>query len=186
MNEFFSIGYGFYFVLLALSSLVIYFRAPLSKFRAFMFTICFTYFLHYLIFIFLPAESPRFFMPGLGETLKGYWASDWVQKTMENNAFPGGSFPSSHIATSVICFMAFSYMGKWRFPVYFLVLSLFAGTIYGRYHYFIDVVVGFGVGFCCYFLGPWLEKKWPLFVTENGIVFSAGGKGMFHEEKPIR
>jgi membrane-associated phospholipid phosphatase len=41
-------------------------------------------------------------------------------------------------------------------------LALFAGTIYGRYHYFVDVVAGTLVGVSLYFLGPWLEKKWPL------------------------
>src|SRR5277367_5905625 len=68
LNEFFAIGYSFYFVLMPLSALVLYFRAPLSKFRTFMFSLSFTYYLHYLLFIFLPAESPRFFMPGLRES----------------------------------------------------------------------------------------------------------------------
>jgi membrane-associated phospholipid phosphatase len=169
LNEFFSIGYSFYFFLLPMSALVLYFRAPLSRFRTFMFSLSFTYYLHYILFIFLPAESPRFFMPGLGESLKGYWVADWLQAAVEKNAFAGGSFPSSHIAASIICFMAYRYLGKWRYPVLFLTLALFAGTIYGRYHYFIDVVAGFGVGFCCYFLAPWLEKKWPLVFDEEGI-----------------
>jgi membrane-associated phospholipid phosphatase len=171
LNEFFSIGYSFYFILLPLSALVLYFRAPSSKFRAFMFSLSFTYYLHYLIFIFLPAESPRFFMPGLRESLKGYWVSDWLQAAVEENAFPGGSFPSSHIAASVICFMAYPYLGKWRFLVFFLTLAMLMGTIYGRYHYFVDVVAGLGVGFCCYFFAPWLEKNWPLVFTEKGTTY---------------
>ena len=144
MNEIFSMGYSFYFILLPLSSIVIYLKAPRSVFRAFMFTLCFTYFLHYFLFILLPAESPRFYMPGLRESLKGYWISDWLQMTMENNAFPGGSFPSSHIAASIICCMAFPYLKKWRFFVFLMILSLFFGTIYGRYHYFVDVLAGLG------------------------------------------
>jgi membrane-associated phospholipid phosphatase len=152
-----------------LSALVLYFRAPISRFRTFMFSLSFTYYLHYLVFIFLPAESPRFFMPGLRESLKGYWVSDWLQSAVENNAFPGGSFPSSHIAASVICFMVYPYLGKWRFPVFFLTLTMFAGTIYGRYHYFVDVAAGLGVGLCCYYLAPWLERKWPLILDEEGL-----------------
>lgn len=169
LNEFFSIGYSFYFILLPLSALVLYFRAPLFRFRNFMFALCFTYFLHYILFIFLPAESPRFYMPGLRESLQGYWVSDWLQSAVEQNAFPGGSFPSSHIAASVICLMAFPYFGKWRFCILFLTLMLFAGTIYGRYHYFVDVVAGLGVGLCCYFVAPWLEKKWPFIFDEEGF-----------------
>ncbi len=179
LNEFFSIGYSFYFLLMPLAALVLYIRAPLSKFRAFMFTLSFTYYLHYLLFVFLPAESPRFYMPGLQESLQGYWVSDWLQAAVQKNAFPGGSFPSSHIAASVICFMAYPYFGKWRFLVLFLTAALFAGTIYGRYHYFVDVAAGLGVGLSCYFLGPWLERHWPVTVHEDGIVF-----GLRHRPDP--
>ena len=162
LNEFFSIGYSFYFILMPLSALMIYFKAPPAKFRAFMFSLSFTYYFCYLLFIFLPAESPRFYMPGLREGLKGYWISDWLQAAVEKNAFPGGSFPSSHIAASIICIMAYPYLGRFKNVVLFLTLALFAGTIYGRYHYFADVVAGSIVGTGIYFLGPWLERNWPL------------------------
>jgi membrane-associated phospholipid phosphatase len=162
LNEFFSIGYSFYFFLMPLSALVIYFRAPSSKFRAFMFSLSFTYYFCYLLFIFLPAESPRFYVPGLRDALKGYWVSDWLQSAVEHNAFPGGSFPSSHIAATIICIMAYPYLGRWKNLVLFLTVALFAGTIYGRYHYFVDVVAGSIVGTSIYFLGPWLERNWPL------------------------
>ena len=174
LNEFFSVGYAFYFFLLPISAFALYFRAPLSKFRRFMFSVSFTYYLHYLLFIFLPAESPRFYMPGLRESLRGYWVSEWLQSAVEKNAFPGGSFPSSHIAAAVICFMAFSYFGKWRYAVLFMTLAMFAGTIYGRYHYFIDVVAGLGVGLVCYYLAPWIERKWPFVVTEAGFSLNSG------------
>jgi len=170
LNEFFSVGYAFYFVLLFVSALSLYFRAPLSKFRTFLFSLCFTYYLHYLLFVFLPASSPRFYMPGLRESLKGYWVSDWLQSAVENNAFPGGSFPSSHIAAAVICFRAFPFLGKWRFPALFLMAVMLVGTIYGRYHYFVDVVAGLGVGLCCYFLAPLIEKHWPFVFDEEGII----------------
>ena len=176
LNEFFSIGYAFYFLLLPLSALILYFRAPLARFRTFMFALTFTYFLHYILFIFLPAESPRFYMPGLREALQGYWVSGWLASAVEGNAFPGGSFPSSHIAASVVCLMAYPYFGKWRFCVLFLITALFAGTIYGRYHYFVDVIAGLGVGLCCYFVAPWLERKWPFIPDTEGFARDRTGE----------
>jgi len=170
LNEFFSIGYSFYFFLMPIAALTLYFQAPLAKFRTFIFSVSFTYYLHYLLFILLPAESPRFFMPGLRPSLQGYWVADLLQSAVENNAFAGGSFPSSHIAAAIICFMAFPYLGKAKLPVFLLTLAMFAGTIYGRYHYFVDVLAGFAVGSCCYFLAPWLEKKWPFVFDEEGMV----------------
>ena len=170
LNEFFSIGYSFYFFLMPIAALTLYFRAPLAKFRTYIFSVSFTYYLHYILFILLPAASPRFFMPGLRQSLEGYWVADLLQSAVEKNAFAGGSFPSSHIAAAIICFMAYPYLGKARFPVLFLTAAMFAGTIYGRYHYFVDVLAGFAVGFCCYFLAPWLEKKWPFVFDEEGMV----------------
>jgi membrane-associated phospholipid phosphatase len=167
LNEFFSVGYSFYFILMPLSALVIYFKAPLEKFRAFMFSLSLTYYLCYLLFIFLPAESPRFYMPGLRNALQGYWVADWLQAAVEKNAFPGGSFPSSHIAASIICIMAYPYLGRFKNLVLFLTIALFAGTIYGRYHYFVDVAAGAVVGTAIYFGGPWLEKRWPATLVEK-------------------
>ncbi|HET9868886.1 MAG TPA: phosphatase PAP2 family protein [bacterium] len=162
LNELFSLGYGFYLVLIPLAALTLYVRAKPEVFRTFLFTISFTYYLCYLMFIFLPAESPRFYIPGLRESLQGYWASRWVHWAVEGNAFPGGSFPSSHIAASVICLRCFPYLGRWRYLAGFFTLLLFLGTIYGRYHYFIDVTAGLVVGLVCDRLAPWLEKRWPL------------------------
>lgn len=170
LNEFFSIGYSFYFILMPLSALVLYFRAPFSQFRSFMFSLSLTYYFCYVLFIFLPAESPRFYVPGLREALKGYWVSDWLQAAVEHNAYPGGSFPSSHIAASVICIMAYPYFGRWRKGVVFLTVALFAGTIYGRYHYFVDVVAGALVGMTIYFIGPWLDGKWPMIGNGKEVV----------------
>ena len=167
LNEFFNISYSFYFLLLPLSAFVIFLKAPYPKYRTFMFSLTFTYYLNYLTFVFLPAESPRFYMPGLQESLKGYWVSDWLQNAVEENAFAGGSFPSSHISAAFICFMAFPFLGRWRFPVAIMMFFMFIGTIYARYHYFVDVLAGLALGFLCYFLAPWLEKRWP-FVWNKG------------------
>jgi membrane-associated phospholipid phosphatase len=162
LNELFSLGYGFYLVLIPLAALTLYFKAGLSDFRTFLFSISLTYYLCYLLFIFLPAESPRFYIPDLRQSLQGYYVSDWVHRVVEGNAFPGGSFPSSHIAASIICLRCFPYLGRWRYLTGFFTLLLFLGTIYGRYHYFIDVTAGLVVGLVCYVVAPWLEKHWPL------------------------
>jgi membrane-associated phospholipid phosphatase len=167
LNEFFSFGYSFYFILIPLAAVVIYVKGTASEMRVFVFTITLTYFLHYFLFMFFPAESPRFFMPGLRESLRGYWVSDWLRGVVEKNAFAGGSFPSSHVAASVVCLAGLRHFGKWKPVVLFLTLAMFLGTIYGRYHYFIDVMAGLGVGLSCVYLGPWLERNWPWICHEG-------------------
>jgi membrane-associated phospholipid phosphatase len=161
LNEFFNISYSFYFILIPMSAALFFLNAPYPRYRTFMFSVTFTYYLNYLTFIFLPADSPRFFMPGLQESLQGFWVSDWLQGVVANNAFVGGSFPSSHISVAVICFAAFPFLKRWRIPVIFMIFFMFVGTIYARYHYFVDVLGGLALGFLCYFLAPWLEKRRP-------------------------
>jgi membrane-associated phospholipid phosphatase len=89
---------------------------------------------------------------------------------VEGNAYPGGSFPSSHIAAAVVALACLPYLGRWAWPVLFLTLLMALGTLYGRYHYFVDVLAGLAVGLACLYLGPWLERKWPLVFDEEGIV----------------
>jgi len=170
LTEFFNLGYAFYFFLLPLAAAAFYFKAPLARFRAFLFTLTLTFFLHYLFFIILPAESPRFFVPGLREPLEGLWISEGLKGAVEANAYPGGSFPSSHVAAAVVCLTALPLLGRWRVPVLALAFLMLLGTLYGRYHYFVDVLAGLAVGLTCSFLGPWLERKWPLVFDEEGVV----------------
>ncbi len=179
LNELFNAAYGFYFLLIPLCAIVLFQKGTTRELRTFVFSIAFTFYLHYLLFMFLPAESPRFFLPGLREALRGYWVSDLLQSVVEKNAFPGGSFPSSHIAASVVCLGTLRHFEKWRVLVLFLTLGMFAGTIYGRYHYFVDVLAGLGVGLACSFLAPWLERKWPwVYYAEGNVRHDRAGEAL--------
>ncbi len=158
VTEFFHIGYSFFYFLMPLAAITLYFRGTVKKHRTFMFTLLLTYFTHYLLFILLPAHSPRLYDPALMEPLPGYLWSDWLKMALRDVAYPGGSFPSSHVAASVICFMAWKAFGKCQFPVLFMTLVMFAGTVYGRYHYVTDILTGLAVGLLLYWLGPRIER----------------------------
>lgn len=161
LTEFFHLGYSFFYFLMPIAALALWFRAPRARHASFMFSLTFTYFLHYLLFILLPAHSPRLYEPALAEPLPGLAWSRVLKGTLEEVAYPGGSFPSSHVAASVICFMAWPYLGRWRYAVLFMTLVMFAGTVYGRYHYVIDILVGLAAGLALYRLAPWIEANWP-------------------------
>jgi len=123
LNEYFHIGYGFYFLLMPIGGFALWFRSSREHFRTYMFALALTYYAHYLLFILLPAHSPRFFFPGLREPLPGYYFSSFLRVIVEGNAYPGGSFPSSHVAAVVQVLMAYKALGKWRIPVLWVALT---------------------------------------------------------------
>jgi membrane-associated phospholipid phosphatase len=79
----------------------------------------------------------------------------------------GGAFPSAHVAGSVVALIsAWRFarpVGRWLSPV---VLSVCAATVYGRYHYAMDVfggvlaaVIGCWIGSrLCSTIGPATER----------------------------
>jgi hypothetical protein len=177
LNEFFHVGYGFYFFLMPIGGVALWLYASRERFRTYMFALCLTYYAHYLLFILLPAHSPRFFLAseGLREPLPGYLVSDFVRLLVEGNAYPGGSFPSSHVAAAVQVFMAYQVLGRLRLPIVAVTLTLFAGTVWGRYHYVSDLAAGFLAG--CFFL--WVSPRVELWVR-GWIARLDPGRGRGH------
>jgi len=158
VNELFHVGYGSYFLLMPIGGFALWYRAPREKFRTYMFTLGLTYYTSYLLFILLPAHSPRFFLEGLRDTLPGYAWSNLLKLTMDGNAYPGGSFPSSHVAAAFIVFGTSPYLGRWKIPLFLMTLVLFAGTVWGRYHYVSDLAVGLLLGAYYLKVAPSVER----------------------------
>jgi membrane-associated phospholipid phosphatase len=74
---------------------------------------------------------------------------------------PGGTIPSPHCAVAtVMWFMSWKYT-RWGFfllaPV---ILSLYVSTVYGRFHYLSDSVIGIAAAVPVLLAAPALEKAW--------------------------
>jgi len=74
---------------------------------------------------------------------------------------PGGSVPSPHCAVAtVMWFMSLKYTRRgflWLAPI---MLSLYVSTVYGRFHYLTDMVVGIAAGVAVILISPVLERAW--------------------------
>jgi membrane-associated phospholipid phosphatase len=139
-----------------------------------MFALCLTYYAHYLMFILLPAHSPRYFIPGLREALPGYLWSAILKILVEGNAYPGASFPSSHVAAACIVFMAYPRLGRFKTPVLILTLLLFAGTVWGRYHYISDLAAGLAMGWFFLKISPRVEAVFQGWANTLGAATRPG------------
>jgi len=74
---------------------------------------------------------------------------------------PGGTIPSPHCAVAtVMWFMSLKYT-RWGFwllaPV---ILSLYVSTVYGRFHYLSDSVIGIAVAVPVLLAAPAIERAW--------------------------
>lgn len=95
-------------------------------------------------FLLFPVASPLFHMPDAYEhALTGglfTWCGEWIR---HNVHFPGGSMPSMHCANATVMLaMLFRYKRKLYYVALPTILTLYVSTVYGRYHYSWDGIVG--------------------------------------------
>lgn len=73
---------------------------------------------------------------------------------------PGGSIPSPHCAlASVMWFMSFKYARRIFFLLIPIMLSLYVSTVYGRFHYVSDMVIGIAVAALIILVAPSIERR---------------------------
>jgi len=116
----------------------------------------------YLVFILFPVKGPMRAIPELHTMpLEGFvftWISDLIR---QNVHFPGGCLPSPHCAISTVILLT-----AWRHhrPTFWvllpIVLSIYVSTVYGRFHYVSDGIVGIPLGLFAVWAGPKLNSWW--------------------------
>ena len=167
-SELMHLGYVSYFPLISLVTLF-YFLWRYDEFERATFIILTSFFIYYLIFIFLPVAGPQFYylaagmeniasgvFPDVGHyfanhqemvTLPGYQDGLFYHLVEEAHAAgerPTAAFPSSHVGiTTILMFLAWRTRNKLLFwgMMPFYVLMCFA-TVYILAHYAIDVIAG--------------------------------------------
>lgn len=74
---------------------------------------------------------------------------------------PGGTIPSPHCAVAtVMWFMSLKYT-KWGFYILTpVILSLYVSTVYGRFHYISDMIIGILVAIPILLFAPALAQVW--------------------------
>ncbi len=130
----------------------------LAKTQQMLFTLLFTMFICYWIFILFPVVGPtrehsllyshNRGMVGLINLIYQYADTD------------GGAMPSSHVAaTLVVTLFCFKYLRniRWIMLADFILLSISA--VYCSFHYAVDVLAGLFMGLSTYFAGNYLFAR---------------------------
>ncbi len=157
VTELLSAAYESYYLIIPALAVALFISRKDEEIRRFVTATCVTFFLSYLIFIFVPMVGPRYFFDGMYQTeLTGPVFRKLSMFIMDTAAFRGRAMPSSHVAEAVVVlFFAIRAFGRkaWWFAP--LVLGLAMGTVYGRFHYVSDVFIGLIMGITI----PWLTLK---------------------------
>lgn len=184
-SELMDLGYASYYPMIALV-LMVYFFACYKEFTRAAYIVIGSFFLYYVIFIFVPVVGPTFYYNAVGvdEIAKGVFPDlglyfnnhqdclpspgdvngvfyHLVESAKEAGERPTAAFPSSHVGCStVLMLLAWHIKKRWLLclllPLY--VLLCFA-TVYIQAHYAIDAIAGLITGVLIYFLLFFTSKK---------------------------
>lgn len=109
-----------------------------------VFVVLCSFYLYYLLFIFLPVMGPQFYLRGsLADVPEGYFFSHLMRYIQGYGENPTGAFPSSHVGGAMVVLMLLFSRAR---RVFYYMLPLFVvlvlSTVYIKAHYLIDVFGG--------------------------------------------
>ena len=184
-SEPFNMGYFAYYPLIAIVA-IYYFVFKFEWFEKASFVIVTSFFLYYLIYIFVPVAGPQFYFPAIGMdnveacnflSIGDYFNHnaillpgpnfeqglffDLVEASQEVGERPTAAFPSSHVGIStILMIMAWRVNKKLCYGLTPFYVLLCCATVYIQAHYLIDVFAGWISAIAIYILSTWMYKRW--------------------------
>ncbi len=143
-TEILQLAYTSYLVLTLGLAAYFWRRGERTPFQILVVSTCVAYYLGYLIFVFFPIESPYHTLKSLQavEPTVGPFSAliNWIERY---GRVHGGAFPSAHVSGSVVVLIcAWRHARQVGYLLLPLVIAICIATVYGRYHYVVDVVAG--------------------------------------------
>lgn len=184
-SELMHLGYSSYFPLIALITLFYFFRRY-AEFERAMFVVLTSFFIYYVIFVFLPVTGPQYYYlaAGLDNIAAGVFPDIGSYFTTHSEALPmpgwkdglfyylvdcahtagerpTAAFPSSHVGiTTILMILAWRTRCRklfWGMMPFFVLMCL--ATVYIQAHYAIDVIGGWVSAVVFYVILHFLGRK---------------------------
>ncbi len=163
-----SLAYLSYYFIPVVFVAVLYLKHRMAEFDRAIFILALGYYISFIGYILFPAVGPRYALTHLYSVpLEGSFITDFVRDTL--NALEHNKrdcMPSGHTQiVLMILFLAYRYE-KFLFYLFFpIICGLILSTVYLRYHYVIDLLVGGGLAIGCTFVGHRLYGWWTLRIS---------------------
>ena len=167
LTEIMQLSYSIYWITIPLGAAIFYFDGRIDLFEYLMHYVTIAFFLSYLFFIFFPVAGPRFYLADqLTAKYEGLFFTDYLRNFMKHSGYRGGAFPSSHVGVAVtILTFIWHFRPRVAMTVFLpLVIALSLATVYGQYHYVVDVIAGLLMGLC---IGIWGGRNTRMRLTQS-------------------
>lgn len=146
LSEIMLLAYVIYLPLVVILGYLIYGQGSHELLEKYLLALGLAYLVCFIIFILLPAASPRFYFSG-NQPDSGFFFRRLMSLAERSVQYAGGSFPSAHCAAGTVMIFYAGKLGRKYFAIYLpLVLLFFISTVYGQYHYVVDIASGVAVG----------------------------------------
>jgi len=123
-----------------------YFNRARDSFRELVFLVSVTFALSYLFYILFPVDSPFYLSEPPGAPLSGHFFYELVHVVSSHGGARGGAFPSSHVSIStVVLLVTWKHRPRWLVWLAPIYVGLVVATVYGRFHYVVDVFAGWAL-----------------------------------------
>jgi membrane-associated phospholipid phosphatase len=167
-NDFMQFAYLTYFAYLLVLGGILYHRRDWRGYWSVMTYSAAGYAIGYVIAILFPIESPWFSMVGAWHgSLQGGPFTTTINFIEQFGRVRGAAFPSEHVAGSVAVLWGAWRHRRWLFWVTLpSVMCMCVSTVWGRYHYVVDVFGGMVTGTLGYVIGSWIMKTRGAVATE--------------------
>jgi membrane-associated phospholipid phosphatase len=159
-NDFMQFAYLTYFTYLLVVGGILYYRRDWRGYWSVMTYSAVGYATGYVIAIFFPIESPWFSMAGSwhGELHGGAFTAA-INFIEHYGRVRGAAFPSEHVAGSFAALWGAWRHRRWLFWLMLpLVLCMCVSTVWGRYHYLVDIFGGMVTGTLGFLIGKWVMR----------------------------
>lgn len=124
----------------------------------------------YALFPYFPTRPPRYVFPDLEPPLISTWVRHFNLFLLKTATIHAGVFPSAHVSAAFSCawgmFLVKPARRVWGWILLVYAISVAVATVYGRYHYVVDAIAGFGLsvaaGVClktCDTVGDWRQRR---------------------------
>lgn len=144
VSEIMYFGYFAYYLIFAVVFGFYFFARPQLAEQAMFYSLC-SFFIFYILFIFIPVSGPQFYYPYPDNQVPdGYLFTSIMRGLQTVGEKPTGAFPSSHVGLTMISmYLLFKEEKKLFYIILPVAIILIASTVYIKAHYLIDVIASF-------------------------------------------
>ena len=143
LSETLHLCYFSYYVMAVFLAAWLYFSGRIGPFQETVFAETLAFNLSLLCYLFLPTTGPRYLFEKIQGKLSEGFFFRLAHLAVSRGSSKGTAFPSSHVSLSVtVLLCALRYDSTVFLILLPMCVGLILGTVYGRFHYVIDVIAG--------------------------------------------